>query len=191
MTAPLSDDVHRRCLDLQARILREPPRPADSPKQLYKHLQRHLIRAVNEGRLTNSIADIHKNLRITENADGFTIYGARLERANFNRSREAAHFARDDKAWFDFLLSGRADRSGVEILAYSCELRFPEHLEAFPRFVRFDLNPPEHANEAPGLRCHLHPGHDDLQVAAPYMHPLDIVDFCVYGLSVPAKLRAK
>lgn len=59
-----------------------------------------------------------------------------------------------------------------------------------PKFVRFDLNMPGHHNEAPGLRCHLHPGHDDLQVPAPFMKPLEIVDLCVYGLTWPAKLRS-
>jgi len=95
-----------------------------------------------------------------------------------------------DGAWFDFLPTGRGtSRGDVEILAYSCEIRFPDYLTTFPRFVRYDLNPPGHANEAAEMRCHVHPGHDDLKMTAPFIEPLEILDLCVYGLTWPEKVR--
>lgn len=194
MTASPSSvpDVLQRNLALQARILPTPLVSEEkSPKELFKAVRSHLTRAADDGRLLSPLADIRKHLRLNEAGRDFTIYGARLERANFRRDPGDPHFTRDDGAWFDFLLSGRlAQKGGLEILAYSCEVRLPGAIAALPKFVRFDLNSPDHANETPGLRCHIHPGHDDLQIPAPFMRPLDIVDFCVYGVTWPEKLRS-
>lgn len=186
---PPEDDVLTRRLALQARSMVERPVVENNPKQLFQAFQRHLTRAFNSGRLKDPLTHILKHLRLDMYTEGFTIYGARLGQANFSRTRDQPHFTRSDGVWFDFLIAGRPCIAGVEIVAYSCELRFPEAIAAFPRFVRFDLNPPGHANEAPGLRCHVHPGHDDLQAASPLMRPLDLVDLCIYGLTWPAKLR--
>ena len=188
-TPPEADVVARR-LALQARSVTERLVIETNPRQLLQAFQRHLTRAFNSGRLTDPLTHILKHLRLDTRSEGFTIYGARLGQANFARTRDQPHFTRSDGAWFDFLVAGRPCTAGVELLAYSCEIRFPDALTSFPRFVRFDLNLPGHANEAPGLRCHVHPGHDDLQAASPLMHPLDIVDLCVYGLTWPPKLRA-
>jgi hypothetical protein len=188
---PIPSDIERSRLALQARVLPEPLTTGGTVRDLYQELSRHLMRAVTNGRLRDSIGHVKKNLRIVDNGDSFTIYGARLANANFHRTLEDPHFTRVDGAWFDFLIAGR-DRPGkaTELIAYSCELRFPETPPGLPRFVRYDLNLPGHSNELPGLRCHLHPGHDDLQAAAPLMHPLDILDLCLYGLTWPERLRA-
>jgi hypothetical protein len=192
LTTTSAPEVLQRNLALQARILPAPLLAHESsPKGLFAAVRRHLMRAVNDGRLKSSISDIQKHLRFTSTHDGFTIYGARLDRANFRRDPEAPHFLRDDNAWFDFLISGRTYNSAhLEILAYSCEVRLPASVAALPKFIRFDLNPPHHPNEGPGLRCHVHPGHDDIQVPAPFMSPLDIVDLCVYGVTWPERLRS-
>ncbi len=194
MTAEPSQrpDVLERNLALQARILPTPLlTPAKTAQALHGAIRSHLIRAANDGILASSIAEIHKHLRLHRTSEGFTIYGARLECANFRRNPTDPHFTREDGAWFDFLISGRSvDADRLEIVAYNCELRLPEAITGLPRFLRLDLNLPGHRNEASGLRCHIHPGHDDLQVPAPFMHPLDIVDFCVYGVTWPEKLRS-
>jgi hypothetical protein len=189
--ASVQDDVLNRGKELQKRIFAKPPFLLSSaPRTLFDAVRRHLTKATTDGRLTDSLSHIMQHVRLATNRDGFTIYGARLERANFARSRELPHFTRSDGAWFDFLITGRCVRADVEILAYSCELRFPSMLTGFPRFVRYDLNLPGHANEESGLRCHSHPGHDDIQAAAPFFEPLDILDLCVYGLTWPENLRA-
>jgi hypothetical protein len=184
-------DVTNRRLALQARILPDLSLGGCTPKDIFLELRRHLIRAFEDGWLISPIAHVHKYLRLEDGRTGFTIYGARLERANFKRRPGLPHFTRSDGAEFDFLIAGRSiSRSSVEILAYDCELRFPENLPTLPRFIRYDLNSPGHANELPGLRCHVHLGHDDLQGPAPLMQPLDIIDLCLHGLSWPEKLRA-
>ncbi len=188
---PAPPDIERRRLALQDRVLPAPILVDGTPRDLYGSVSSYLMRAVNNGKLVDSIGHIKRNLRLIDRHDTFTIYGARLEQANFNRSRDQPHFTREDDAWFDFLIAGRgSSRKTTELIAYSCELRFPETPPGLPRFVRHDLNLPGHANETPGLRCHVHPGHDDLQVAAPFLHPLDILDLCLYGLTWPEKLRA-
>jgi hypothetical protein len=188
---PSSPDIERRRLALQDRVLPVPLTTDGTPRDLLGLVSSYLMRAVTSGRLIDSIAHVKRYLRLVEARESFTIYGARLEQANFNRSRDQPHFTREDGAWFDFLIAGRS-RTGrtTELIAYSCELRFPETPPGLPRFVRYDLNLPGHANETPGLRCHIHPGHDDLQTVAPFLHPLDILDLCLYGLTWPEKLRA-
>jgi len=189
--SPSQSDLERRRQALQDRILPVPLIADGTPKQLYKEITSHLIRAVSHEQLMDSIAHIKSHVQLQQDGDSFTIYGARLGRTNFKRSRALPHFTRTDGAWFDFLIAGQCRSTNtMELMAYDCEIRFPDSLPTLPRFVRFDLNLPGHANEAPGLRCHIHPGHDDLQAAAPFMHPLDIIDLCLHGLTWTEKLRA-
>lgn len=185
------EEVRARGEALQARMVPAPVLTATTPRALFQTMRSHLAKAADDGRITDPLAHVLQQVRLTSQREEFTIYGARHERANFSRSRAEPHFTRVDGAWFDFLVTGRGTAKGdVEILAYSCEIRFPEHLASFPRFLRYDLNPPLHNNETAGLRCHVHPGHDDLQLAAPFIEPLDILDLCVYGLTWPEKVRA-
>lgn len=177
---------------LQTRVLAGPPLlTAMSPQRLFTTMRTHLTKAAEDGRLKTSFANVMAQLRLAPQGEEFTIYGARLESANFKRSRAEPHFLRQDGAWFDFMVTGRGTAGrGLEILAYSCEIRFPDELLTFPRFVRFDLNPPGHANESAAMRCHMHPGHNDLQVVAPFIGPLEILDLCIHGLTWPAKQRS-
>lgn len=121
---------------------------------------------------------------------------------NRDRSRDKPHFPRADGAWFDFhihLNPYRGDRpelrGSLELLGYGYEIRFPE--ESFDtdiRWLRFDLNHPAHANEDRAMRCHLHPGDEDLQVPAAVMHPLEALELLLtpkkfLWLPEPAKRR--
>lgn len=194
MTSQVPDppDVVRRRLALQTRVLPDQLITEGTSRDLYKAISAYLMRAVTNGRLQDSVGHVKKILRFVEDGETFTVYGARLERANFRRTDTDPHFTRSDGAWFDFLIAGRDhSQKSIELMAYSCELRFPRIPPGLPKFVRYDLNLPGHANEIPGLRCHLHPGHDDLQATAPFMHPLDMLDLCLYGLTWPDKLRAQ
>ena len=49
-------------------------------------------------------------------------------------------------------------------------------------FLRFDLNLPEHRNEYRELRCHLHPGSDDIIVPAPKLSPIEMLTLLTDGL---------
>jgi hypothetical protein len=52
-------------------------------------------------------------------------------------------------------------------------------------FLRFDLNLPEHENQQRELRCHLHPGSDDVLVPAPMMSPLEVLDLFTHEARMP------
>jgi hypothetical protein len=45
-----------------------------------------------------------------------------------------------------------------------------------PSFVRYDLNERGHENDNRWIRCHLHPGNDDLMIPAPVMSPEELLD---------------
>ncbi len=113
---------------------------------------------------------------------------------DFKRTDDQRSFRRADGAWFTFSITVRSlTRNRIELVAYDFELCFPErgHHEApLPRFIRFDLNEPGHANDTKGLRCHVHPGHDDLSAPAPLMSPTELLDLFLTGdLAVPQRPR--
>lgn len=119
------------------------------------------------------------------------IYGGEKD---FKRSGARPCFRRIDGAWFVFTITVRSlTRTQIELLAYDFELCFParDQQEAgLPRFVRFDLNLPGHGNDAKGLRCHVHPGHDDLSAPAPLMSPVELLDLFLTGeLAMPERPR--
>jgi hypothetical protein len=102
---------------------------------------------------------------------------------NQNRTVNVPHLERDDGAWFDFSITVRELPGGLELLAYDYEIRLPPGLGS--PFLRFDYNPPGHANESRDLRCHLHPGCDDISLPAPLMSPSELVTLLIEKLRTP------
>lgn len=100
-------------------------------------------------------------------------------RKNFHRDPSLPHFRRDDGAWFDFSITVAQRRGGLELIGYNFEIRFDD---GPTRFIRFDLNEPDHHNEARHLRAHIHPGSDDLQLPSPLMSPLEVLEIVLHGL---------
>ena len=75
----------------------------------------------------------------------------------------------------------------LKLLLLTIEIRF---LEDNPtKFLRFDLNLPEHNNDNQGKRFHLHPGNDDLMIHASPMSPLEILHLFLYDLKMPERPR--
>ncbi|KYF95002.1 hypothetical protein BE17_47535 [Sorangium cellulosum] len=108
---------------------------------------------------------------------------------NQGRDKSLPHFERDDGAWFDFSITVREADGIVELLAYDFEIRMAPSMGA--SFLRFDLNLPDHRNQARELRCHLHPGSDDLLVPAPLMSPIELCTLFVYGARLPADRKSR
>jgi hypothetical protein len=77
----------------------------------------------------------------------------------------------------------------VELLAYDFEIRLAPGMGA--SFLRFDLNLPGHDNAKRELRCHLHPGSDELLVPAPLMSPSELCKLFVYGARFPTARRPR
>jgi hypothetical protein len=58
-------------------------------------------------------------------------------------------------------------------------------------FLRFDYNLPAHRNEEREIRCHLHPGSDDILVPAPLMSPLEMLALFIDGLRWPEERKRR
>jgi len=102
---------------------------------------------------------------------------------NQNRDPALPHLKRNDGAWFDFAITAREVGDNVSLLAYDFEIRLPPGLGA--PFLRFDLNVPDHRNQDRELRCHLHPGSDDILVPAPLMEPLELLTLFIERIRLP------
>ena len=125
-------------------------------RTLEKGLRDRLRTASDTGQISNPVAEVLRFVQVTRNGADEVIAVPRGTR-NFKRDDAADHFERDDGAHFDLAITLR-DR---EVVAWSFELRFPLEWDDGPRWVRFDLNHPGHANDERGLRCHVHLGSDD------------------------------
>jgi hypothetical protein len=167
-------------------------------KQLHAELRKILIDAHNQTKIRTSPADILKFLKLgpppptllstpAVRGDVRNVYCINGGEKNFDRSDQRNHFRRKDGAWFDFQMTVRESQDALEILAIDFEIRLPPGF-GLP-FVRFDCNLPGHTNESKALRSHVHPGHDDLQLPAPFMSPLEVLHLFIEHLRLPEKSR--
>lgn len=171
MARPLDLPSRARALYLQVRsqllAASDAGIVAESPEQILKLVQI----------LPEPPPQIREHLRVRNLHEGaFCIVGGEK---NQERDPTVAHFTRSDGGWFDFTITVRERSRQLELLAYDFELRFPP-AQGSP-FLRFDLNLPGHENEERDLRCHLHPGTDDLQVPAPLMKPSELLALFLEG----------
>ena len=172
-----------------------------SAKDLCRALRSSLLRASNSRGIQETPADIYKRLKLLPEPPPQILEQLRArslhERAfcilggekNQDRDHERPHFKRSDGAWFDFSIVVRERNKELELLAYDFEIRLPAGRGA--PFLRFDLNLPEHANDERDLRCHLHPGSDDILVPAPMMTPSELLALFLEGLQFPEARRQR
>lgn len=99
---------------------------------------------------------------------------------------QTAHFVLADGARLDFSITLREGRQGASLEGYIFSLTFPgDH--PTPPFLRLDMNLSNHRNDLHGLRVHLHPGSNDLQVPVPWMSLSEVFTFVLYGLPWPER----
>jgi hypothetical protein len=139
--------------------------------------------AANDRRLRSTMSDIRQVLKppYRSGADEVITVG---DRRNFQRSTAHPHLVRNDGVWFDFAITLR----DWAVIAWSFEVRFPDQV---PAFVRFDLNPPGHANT---VRCHLHPGTDDDGLSVPLAAdwtPEQVLGLMLNGLRRTGRVRVE
>jgi hypothetical protein len=109
----------------------------------------------------------------------FEITGGPKEFVRATAPELAGHFLRDDGGVVHFALTVREQRGRpLDLIAYGFEVYFPDRQPI--AFVRFDLNDRRHSNADLGLRAHLHPGHEDLQLPSPLLPPIDALTFVLY-----------
>jgi len=173
---------------LQHRILSTEPDLPRTARDLYLALFELLRKAEADGFCLTKEHEYRKFLQFIPERETRTalVFGGGREpgggkNRNFNREKTWDHFRRDDGAWFDFSITLRDTREGLKLLAYDFELRFPPQYVS-PAWLRFDLNLPGHDNTLDGLRCHFHPGNDDLMAPSPLLSPLELLTLFLYGL---------
>ena len=130
---------------------------------------------------------ISRSVRVTRGervTDAFDLVGGRR---NFDRDPALADLRTPDGGWITFSAVLRPNRETLEILAYTFERVFRS--DAQPRFVRFDYNVPDHDNDKRGLRSHVHPGNDDMQLPSPILAPHELIELLL-GEMGPAADRA-
>lgn len=179
-----------RRLALQNRIMTAGSSLPDGPNDLFRTVRGYLIQASDNGALRTKPNEVFGLLKLASSPfrerDQKAILGGEKD---LKRRGGLPCFVRHDGATFDFVITvTRRPGEPMVLFAYDFELRFPAGLE--PRFVRFDLNEAGHENEKDGLRCHMHPGHDDLQVPAPLLHPIELLDLLIYEAVHPERPRA-
>ncbi|MCB9760595.1 MAG: hypothetical protein H6739_12205 [Alphaproteobacteria bacterium] len=175
---------------LQARCCDpEPELEAQTPKRLFQQLRKRLLEAhERDGVLASSWNDVLGLVKISPRPeklgdhDVFLITGGMK---NQHRDPKIAHLRRTDGAWFDFSVAVSSRRGPLRLIGYNFELRFPE--PARVRWIRYDLSPPGHPNDARDLRSHMHPGDDDIQLPAPMMSPLELLDLFLVWTPLPER----
>jgi hypothetical protein len=168
--------------------------------ELWRKLRAALIQASNARKLATSPKVIEERVKLlTElpaqvrdslrerdlHKNAFCIVGGVK---NQGRDDSLPHFERCDVAWFDFSITGRERKGSLDLLAYAFEIRLLKGMGS--PFLRFDLNLPDLRTEAGELRCHLHPGNDDLRVPAPLMSPGEMLALFLNGVRLPRKPHA-
>ena len=156
----------------------------ETAKQLFRLFRQALLKAVQEEVLINGTYQVSKLLRLTPGGrrgdpEVFAITGGPKEFSRASVARPADHFVRDDVGVVHFSLEVRESRGiPLGLIAYDFEVYFPDR-QPLP-FVRFDLNDRGHSNDDLGLRAHVHPGHEDIQLPSPLLPPLEALKFVLY-----------
>lgn len=171
---------------LQVRILGGKPPTNSDPKEVLGVLRRVLFDSYNEGTLSTSYDRIYSAVTGKSDKNAYRIAGGIKD---FSGRPDSAVLLRDDSAWVHFSLTFKEHDGVPELDSYNFEICFPQ---GSPRFVRFDLNPPDSETGTRGLRSHCHPGNDDFIVPAPVMSPDELLWLLVNGLRArdPLKPRA-
>ena len=175
------------CEDVQERLLKITPLTVKSAKVLRGEILKSLIAACDDKFLKTESYEIHNLLKISPSKDKGIIEITGGKR-NFKRLKEISHFERCDGCWFDFAILVNENIKPAEIIAFDFEIRFLENNPT--KFLRFDLNLPEHNNDDRGKRFHLHPGNDDLMIHASPLSPLEILHLFLYDLKTPKSPRS-
>ncbi len=185
------------CIAIQQRSLDSISLEVEKTKILWAEILKTLLSAWDDKILVNQSSEIYKFLKLTKTSIDNVIYEAIMGgEKNQHRDKNIPHFQLSNGCWFDFTIAIDETIKPAQIIGFNFELRFPEVADieqgkSYPRFLRIDLNPPDHANKDKNMRFHLHPGHDDIMIHSPAMTPLEILHLFLYGIHISEKSRNK
>jgi hypothetical protein len=170
---------------------RKPPKPVF---ELVNALRAVLRNAHDSGALKTPPKRIQELVRSVDYVpkdvpirDAWAIVGGVKD---FKRRRRADCLERGDGGWIHFTLTvqvptkGAIEPTSEEVLAYDFELVLASPPEGAPgtdaHFVRIDKNFAGHVNDVErGVRCHLHPSDDDLQLPWVDLGPVETLRLLV------------
>lgn len=181
----MSTERAKRTAALQDRLCSAPASESDSAESLLREVRSYLKTAIHEEVLTNPPHELFQIVKIgsSRNKDEFLIVGGDKNEA---RDVRQACLRRADGGWFHFAITGRQKtRMMIELLGYNFEYCFPMITGSPVQFVRFDLSSPlgeATENIDRGLRSHLHPSRDDIQIPAAQLTWMELLDLCIYRL---------
>jgi hypothetical protein len=155
-----------------------------TPQGLYEEVRVQLVRAIREDALQNGMYTVKKLLRLTPDPKHgpryWVLTGGPIDFRRATEPEPETRFVRTDGGIVHFQMTLReCGARSIEVLAYGFEVYFPSREPI--SFVRFDLNFLGHGNDEAGLRSHLHPGNDDLQLPSPVLEPLEVLLLVLYG----------
>lgn len=184
------DNWQKMCQDIQDRVWQVTPYNVKNSKLLRTQILKCLTTAYNQGKLKTKLNEIHDLLKLNKSIKhGKKVWEITGGQRNFKRRKDIPHFERLDQCWFDFAILINETPKPAEIIGFNFEIRFPQSCPT--KFIRYDLNLPEHNNEERGLRFHIHPGNDDFMIPSSPMSPLEILHLFLYGLQIPESPRLK
>jgi hypothetical protein len=169
--------------ELQLRLEHNVPVLPATAAELHDQFGRALRRAILDEALVNGVYAVGQLLRLSvaSRSGDPNVFALTGGLKDFGRAASSPreHFMRDDGAVIHFALTVRERRPApLDLVAYGFEIYFSSKLPI--SFIRFDLNDRRHSNDDLGLRAHLHPGNDDLQLPSPLLFPLDALNFLIY-----------
>jgi hypothetical protein len=140
---------------------------------LTRVIRPRLKRAIDDEVLSISVHELQRFVRVTESKHvqgASEVVGGKI---NFRRDASVAELRTTGGGWVTFSACVKPEGERLALLGYNFERVFENgHIE----FIRFDLNFEGQANQARGLRSHMHPGHDDWMLPAPILAPHELLD---------------
>ena len=163
------DDAVERAKALDARVLAL--RPLLAMDNLGGGLRKALLKASDDRAIVNPPQDVLRLLKCTNDRTAIVVNGA-SEHDPFVRA--------SDTAKFNFGITIALGPGGsIEVVAYRFHVTYASGCS--PPYVRMDLARVAHQDPLREVRAHVHPGADDLRIPMPLMHPMELLDFVIYG----------
>lgn len=165
----LRDDALARAKDLETRVLAL--RPPNALNDMYAQLRSALLKASDEKAIATAPQEVFRLLK--QKKDGTAVY--------INGATEDDPFVRtSDNAGFNFGVTIAVDPRGhLALVAYRFHVKYVSG--CVPSYARIDLNRTAKPDSLFEPQAHVHPGAKDLRLPTPLMHPLELLDYMIYG----------